>query len=170
MKHSKKILLIMMVCTIAFSLLLGGCQTSKKPMTPTPTTKKPYVTTPTPNTTNRTNTTNMTANKQATMQAAAEAKKVSGVRSATAVISGKMLYVGLDLNANLEKTKSAMVEKEVLTKVKKLYPNYTVMVSSDIDTVTRIKKVSQGIAAGKPLSSFSKEIQDIGTRMTPRVK
>jgi len=104
------------------------------------------------------------------MQAAAEAQKVSGVRSATAVISGKMLYVGLDLNANLEKTKSAMVEKEVLNKVKKLYPNYTVMVSSDIDTVTRIKKVAQGIAAGKPLSSFSKEIQDIGTRMTPSAK
>ena len=167
MKHLKKLLLIMMVCTIAFSLLLGGCQTSKKPMTPTPTTKKPYVTTPTPNTTNTTNT---STNKQATMQAAAEAKKVNGVRSATAVISGKMLYVGLDLNANLEKTKSAMVEKEVLNKVKKLYPNYTVMVSSDIDTVTRIKKVAQGIAAGKPLSSFSKEMQDIGTRMTPRAK
>jgi len=154
----------MMVCTIAFSLLLTGCQTSKKPYTPTPTTKKPYVTTPTPNTTNT------STNKQATMQAAAEAQKVSGVRSATAVISGKMLYVGLDLNANLEKTKSAMVEKEVLNKVKKLYPNYTVMVSSDIDTVTRIKKVAQGIAAGKPLSSFSKEIQDIGTRMTPSAK
>ena len=164
MKHFKKLLLIMMVCTIAFSLLLTGCQTSKKPYTPTPTTKKPYVTTPTPNTTNT------STNKQATMQAAAEAQKVSGVRSATAVISGKMLYVGLDLNANLEKTKSAMVEKEVLNKVKKLYPNYTVMVSSDIDTVTRIKKVAQGIAAGKPLSSFSKEIQDIGTRMTPSAK
>lgn len=167
MKHFKKLLLIMMVCTIAFSLLLTGCQTSKKPYSPTPTTKKPYMTTPTPNTTNTTNTTN---SKQATMQAAAEAQKVSGVRSATAVISGKMLYVGLDLNANLEKTKSAMVEKEVLNKVKKLYPNYTVMVSSDIDTVTRIKKVAQGIAAGKPLSSFSKEIQDIGTRMTPSAK
>jgi len=167
LKHFKKLLLIMMVCTIAFSLLLTGCQTSKKPYSPTPTTKKPYMTTPTPNTTNTTNTTN---SKQATMQAAAEAQKVSGVRSATAVISGKMLYVGLDLNANLEKTKSAMVEKEVLNKVKKLYPNYTVMVSSDIDTVTRIKKVAQGIAAGKPLSSFSKEIQDIGTRMTPSAK
>ncbi len=170
MKHSKKILLIMMVCSIAFSLLLGGCQTSKKPMTPTPTSEKPYMTTPAPNTTNNTNTTNSASNKQATMKVAAEAKKVSGVRSATAVISGKMIYIGLDLNANLEKTKSAMVEKEVLDMVKKQYPNYTVMVSSDIDTVTRIKKVSQGIAAGKPLSSFSNEIQDIGTRMTPRAK
>jgi YhcN/YlaJ family sporulation lipoprotein len=142
-------------------------------MTPTPTTKKPYVTTPNPNTTTPNtapNTTSMTNNKQITMKAAAEAQKVNGVRSATAILSGKTLYIGLDLNANLEKTKSSMVEKEVLTKVKKLFSNYTVMVSSDIDTVTRIKKVSQGIAAGKPLSSFSNEIKDIGTRMTPTVK
>ena len=168
MRESKKLLLIMMVCALGLSLLLGGCQTSKKPMTPTPTkplTQKPYVTTPSsPNMTTSSDT------KQITMKAASEAKTVSGVRSATVVISGKMMYIGLDLNANLEKTKSAMVEKEVLSKVKKMNPTYTVMVSSDIDTVTRIKKVAQGIAAGKPLTSFSKEIQDIGTRMTPSVK
>ncbi|NLV22847.1 MAG: YhcN/YlaJ family sporulation lipoprotein [Syntrophomonadaceae bacterium] len=163
MKQAKKILLILMVCTLGLSLLLAGCQTTKKPMTPAPTSKKPNVTTPAP-------TTNTTTDKQVTMKAAAEANKVSGVRSATAVIAGKTIYIGLDLDANLEKTKSAMVEKEVLNKVKKLYPSYTVMVSSDIDTVTRIKKVAQGIAAGKPLTSFSNEIKDIGTRMTPRTK
>lgn len=163
MKQAKKIMLTLMVCILGLSLLLAGCQTSKKPTTPTPISKKPNLTTPAP-------TTNMTTDKQVTMKAAAEAKKVSGVRSATAVITGKTIYIGLDLEANLEKTKSAMVEKEVLNKVKKLYPSYTIMVSSDIDTVTRIKKVAEGIAAGKPLTSFSNEIEDIGTRMTPRVK
>lgn len=166
MRESKKILLIMMVCALALSLLLGGCQTSKKPMTPSY--QKPNVTAPTPTTPTPTPTT--TDTKQIATKAANQAKMVSGVNSATAVITGKTMYIGLDLEANLEKTKSAMVEKEVISKVKKMYPNYTVMVSSDIDTVTRIKKVAQGIAAGKPLSSFSQEIQDIGTRITPSVR
>ena len=166
MKESKKLLLIMMVCALGLSLLLGGCQTSKKPMTPSY--QKPNVTSPTPTTPTPTPTT-MNTNQMA-MKATTEAKMVTGVRNATAVITGKTMYIGLDLNANLDKTKSAAVAKEVLNKVKKMEPSYTVMVSSDIDTVTRIKKVSQGMAAGKPLSSFSKEIQNIGTRMIPKVK
>ena len=168
MKESKKLLLIMMVCALGLSLLLGGCQTSKKPMTPSY--QKPNVTSPSPTTPAPTpSPTTMNTNQMA-MKATTEAKMVTGVRNATAVITGKTMYIGLDLNANLDKTKSTAVEKEVLNKVKKMEPSYTVMVSSDIDAVTRIKKVSQGIAAGKPLSSFSKEIQNIGTRMTPKVK
>lgn len=166
MKHLKKPILIMMIGILGLCMLVAGCQTSKKPTTPqptTPTNQKPYSTTP--------DTKMTTANtKQIAMKAENEAKRVSGVRNATAVIAGKTMYIGLDLDANLEKTKSAMVEKEVLNKVKKMQPSYTVMVSSDIDTVTRIKKVAQGIASGKPLTSFSNEIKDIGTRMTPRTK
>ncbi len=170
MQHLKKLLPIAMIGILGLSMLVAGCQTSKKPMTPqpnSPSTQKPYTNTPNNNT--NTNMTTTSNNQQVT-RAQNEAQRVSGVRSASAIISGRTMYIGLDLDANLGANKSAMVEKEVLNKEKKMFPAYTVMVSSDIDTVTRIKKVARGIASGTPLTSFSNEIKDIGTRMAPRTQ
>lgn len=159
MKTSKRIVFIPIIMLFTIMLALGGCTTSKKPMTPSPPAQKPKVTTPAPS-----------YPKATADRVVIEAKKVQGVRGATAVISGRNIYVGLDLNANLSKNKSAEVERTVLDRVKKLEPSYTVSVSADVDTVTRIKNISKGIAQGKPISSFSKEIQNIGTRMKPRMK
>jgi len=143
-------------------LVLAGCSSAKKPVTPTPqTTKKTENTTPAPTTTNA---------QQVAKRCAAEANKVSGVNEATAVITGKTMYIGLDLNNNLSKSKVEEVEKTVLNRVKEMEPSYKIMVSSDADTVTRIKNVAQGVVQGKPISSFSKELQEIDSRITPKVK
>ena len=162
MRSARKLLLIMMVLILGVCLLLEGCTSAKKPYTPTPqTTKKTETVTPNPATTNT---------PQVAKRSAAEANKVTGVSKATVLITGKTMYIGLDLNANLGQAKVVEVEKTVLSRVKKTEPSYTIMVTSDVDTVTRIKKVSQGIAQGTPISSFSKELQDIGSRIKPRVK
>jgi YhcN/YlaJ family sporulation lipoprotein len=163
-------MLTLLTVLLGVCLVLGGCTTSKKPnQNYGNNTTKPKVTTPAPTTPKATTpTTNNT--KQLTNRVNAEAMKVSGVRKATSVVSGKMIYIGLDLNGNLEKNKSAQVERNVADKIKKMEPKYTVGVASDIDTVTRIKKISQGIAAGKPLTSFKNELENIGTRVKPRVK
>jgi len=165
---TKKLLLTMMVCAIGFSLLLAGCQTSQKPTTPQPnppTTQKPYMTSPDNSMTSTTAET-----RQIAMKAEKEAEKADGVRDATALVAGKSMYIGLDLEADLGQDKADMTENSVLNNVKNMDPSYKIMVSSDIDTVTRIKRVAQGIAAGRPLTSFSNEIKDIGTRMTPKSK
>lgn len=162
MRSSQKSIIIMMVLILGTCLLSTGCSSAKKPVTPTPqTTRETENTTPAPTTTNA---------MQVANRSAAEANKVAGVNEATAVITGKTMYIGLDLDANLGKDKVAEVEKTVLNRVKELEPSYTIMVTSDADTVTRIKNVSQGIVQGKPLSSFSKEIQDIDSRITPKAK
>jgi YhcN/YlaJ family sporulation lipoprotein len=106
--------------------------------------------------------------RQIAMKAEKEAEKADGVRDATALVAGKSMYIGLDLEADLGQDKADMTENSVLNNVKNMDPSYKIMVSSDIDTVTRIKRVAQGIAAGRPLTSFSNEIKDIGTRMTPK--
>ncbi len=138
-------------------MVFGGCQAAKKP-TPTPATPAaPRVVTPAP-----------TYPRNVADRVAAEAKKVKNVRSATIVISGKNIYLGLDLNANIEKSKRAAVEKTVLDRVKQMEPNYTIHVTSDADTVTRIKKVAQGIAGGKTISSFDREIREIANRIKPK--
>ena len=162
MKDTNKLILLPMTVLLGASLVFGGCTAAKKPQTPQQTTPAPQATTPTTPTSKYP--------REVADRAVSEANKVQGVRGSTAVISGKNIYVGLDLNANLEKNKSVAVEKEVLNSVKKAEPNYTVIVSSDVDTVTRIKKVSQGVAAGKPIESFTKEMQDIGNRIKPKTQ
>jgi YhcN/YlaJ family sporulation lipoprotein len=164
LKISKQILLMFIVLLIGVSLAAGGCSTLAKkptqPTTPAPSIQTtPNVTTPTP-----------TYPTDVSNKAAAEAGKVAGVDKATALVSDKIIYIGLNLKANLDKTKSAAAEKAVTDRVKNIEPGYTVIVTSDVDTVTRIKNVSQGIAQGQPLSSFTNEIANIATRLTPKSK
>ncbi len=160
MRLSKTIGLLM-VLLLGLFLLAGGCTAAKKPLT-----------TPTPQSDNTTQVKvpATTDSQQLAKKVAAEASKVEGVTSATAIVSVKRIYIGLDVKADLEKSRVAAVEKMVLDRIKKMEPGYTVVVSSDVDTVTRIKKVAQGLAQGKPLASFSQEIQTIDSRLTPRTQ
>lgn len=163
MLRTKKLLLWPVTILLGTALVFGGCAAAKKPMPDqqTPATPNNMVT-------------NDNANKNYPMdvvdKAVKEANKVEGVKGSTAVIAGRNLYLGLDLNANLEKNGSAQVEENVKSRVKSIFPNYTVMVTSDIDTVTRIKRVGQGIEQGKPLSSFAEEIEEIANRLSPRTQ
>jgi YhcN/YlaJ family sporulation lipoprotein len=103
-------------------------------------------------------------------KASMEAGKVMGVNMATAIVSDKTIYIGLTMNANGDKTKSAAVEKNVMDKVKSMEPGYTVMVTSDMNTVASIKTVAEGVAQGKPMSSFTKEMDMIMMKMNPKGK
>lgn len=110
-----------------------------------------------------------TASSEKAQRIAREADAVKWVKSATVVVTGKTAYVGLDINANIEKAQTKEVENAVINRIKKSEPTInTVYVSSDPDIVTRLKKVSRGIAAGKPVSSFARELAEIGRRVTPR--
>lgn len=163
MKHTKYMLLPTTLL-LGTALVFGGCTAAKKPMPPAQQTPAG------PNTVAPKATTTQNYPKDVADRVVREANKVEGVRGSTAVISGRNIYLGLDLNANLEKNRSAQVERDVLDRVKNMDRNYTVSVTSDIDTVTRIKRVGHGISQGQPTSSFTKEIEDIGTRIKPRTK
>jgi YhcN/YlaJ family sporulation lipoprotein len=157
---------LLLLTVFAVSLLAGGCSsnTSKKPLTPTPQTKqtqpakkplaKPQTTTP-----------STTISKQVADRAAAQAAMVKGVKGATAVVSGKELDIGLDLNANTQKGTVSSIENSVLNRVKNAEPGYTVYVTSDVDSVTRIKNVAQGVAKGTPITSFKNELQTLNSRI-----
>ena len=43
----------------------------------------------------------------------------------------------------------------------------TVYVTADADTVTRIRNIADDIAAGKPISGFINELNEIAGRITP---
>lgn len=171
----KRLLAILMSAVLLSTLVVGCKSPAKKPVpppspppktmpkvTPTPA-KKPAAVSPMP-------TASPEMHKLAT-KLAADAAKVPGVKKATVVLSGTIAYVGLDLKPNIAAAKISTIKTDVADRVKKADKRLTsVIVTSDVDTVTRIKNVANGIAKGKPLSSFASQITEIGRRITPKTK
>ncbi|MGR6837498.1 YhcN/YlaJ family sporulation lipoprotein [Syntrophomonas erecta] len=144
MSRKRCFILTLVICLLFTTIV--GCSPAKKPNT---TPSKPRTTSD-------------------SSRVASAIDTIAGVNKSTVVLAGNTAYVGLDLKANVEKSKTKTIEKEASKKVQKVLPRIkTVFVSSDVDTVTRLKKVSSGIAAGKPVSSFTDELSEIGRRITP---
>ncbi len=163
--------LLTILFSVALLVSLGvGCTPAKKPV-PTPRPDPRIVSEP-KDSTPRNNTAGMPTtptemNKLAT-KLSNEAVKVPGVKGASVALSGTDAYVGLDLKSDITGKQTDAVKKDVVNRVKKADKRLTnVYVSTDIDTVTRIKKVAQGINQGKPLSSFTNELAEIGRRIAP---
>ncbi|HWP96714.1 MAG TPA: YhcN/YlaJ family sporulation lipoprotein [Syntrophomonadaceae bacterium] len=163
MKISRSTLIVAVTALIAMSLAAGGCRTAaQKPANPT---TPPNYTTPAPINNSPAPMAPAPTTADISKQAVAEALKVNGVKSATAFVSGKTIYIGLELAANQKNMTPATIEKSVMDQVKLMQPGYTVMVTSDKKAAAQIKAVSQGIAQGKPLSSFQQEINSINTKL-----
>jgi len=115
--------------------------------------------------------TNQAELKKIAEKIASEAAKTPKVMRATAVITDGTAYVGLDLEAGVEKSETEKIKEEVALRVKSAEPRLKrVYVTTDADTVTRIRHVAEGVAKGKPLSAFMRELDEIRRRMTPKTK
>lgn len=96
------------------------------------------------------------------------AARVPGVNGATVVIAGTIAYVGVDQKAGLEKSETERIKRDVSNEVKKAEPRLTaVYVSSDPDTITRLRRIADGIAAGQPITAFDNELAEIVKRLNP---
>jgi len=157
LKKSTRIIATCFILILGVSLVIGGCQTSKKPVSPTPS-EKPQVTNPTTSKYPQ-----QTANRVTT-----EAAKVSGVKSAYTVISNRNIYIGLELNSAT--TSAAQTEKMVVDRVKQMEPGYSVSATSDKNTVASIKSIARGVAGGKPLSNFKNDLDKIDQRLKSTLK
>lgn len=146
---------------------LAGCTAARKPeRKPTP-----PRTTQTPSTAPRSTAPSTTADRAMADRVAREAVRVSGVKEATVVISGRTAYIGLTLNPNVKKTRTITIKKVVADRVRTAEPSLTrVNVTSDPDLVARLKRISDGIKKGKPVSSFASELAEIDRRITPKTR
>lgn len=99
------------------------------------------------------------------------AGRVSGVNGATVVIAGTTAFVGVDQKAGLEEKETERIKREVSNEVKAAEPRLTaVHVSSDPDTVTRLRQIAKGIADGEPVSAFDQELAEIVKRISPTAR
>jgi len=96
-----------------------------------------------------------------------EAGKVEGVNKATALVSDKTIYVGLELKDENNQQQTTAIEQSVLDRTAYLEPDYNIGVSSDKAIVRKIKDVAMSFSQGNPLSNYSNEIMQIdqGTRL-----
>ena len=179
----KRFLALVLSLALMAALPLGCRKPAKKPVPPAPTsaprmtpramTPAPGIMTPMPGTPAPGSVAPMPTKSaevhKLASKLAAEAKKVPGVRGASVSLSKTTAYVGIDLAPNIEATKTAAVKKDVAARLKKADKRLTnVYVTADVGLVTRIKKVAEGIGKGKPLSTFDRELMEIGRRLNPK--
>ena len=80
-------------------------------------------------------------------------------------------YVGIDQKAGLEDEETERIKRDVSNEVKAAEPRLTaVYVSSDPDTVSRLRQIANGIANGQPVSAFDQELAEIVKRISPTAR
>jgi len=90
-----------------------------------------------------------------------EAGKVEGVNKATALVADRTIYVGLELKDNYSEQQSTSIVQSVMDRTAYLEPGFNIGVTSDANTVGKIKDVAMGFSQGNPLSNYSNEIMHI---------
>lgn len=165
----KPVKLVAWVAAVVFgAAMLAGCNAVKKPAPQNPPTQQPTEPAapsqqPMPTDSGEMN--------NISQKISSAAMKVRGVNNATTVIAGTIAYIGVDQKAGTEQSETDRIKREVSDEAKKAEPRLTaVYVSSDADTVTRIRRVAEGIAAGQPVSAFDRELAEIVKRMSPTSK
>ena len=161
---------MLFVITMIIATVLSGCKPAKKP-TPTRYTPPAPKTTPAPGTPGYT--TPAPVRKPVSETARAEriarnVAKIPEINKATVVISGSTALVGIDMKAHVQGAHETEVKKKVEKTVRetdKAVKN--VSVTADPDLYKRIDNIAKGIAAGRPLSEFTKQIAEILKRITP---
>ncbi|MEW6572696.1 MAG: YhcN/YlaJ family sporulation lipoprotein [Bacillota bacterium] len=164
----KRIALSVIAMLFVTGLCWGGCTTPERKPTPTPAAPTEPVT---PAPARKPLPTDPREMSRLAERLAGEAVRVPGVNRATVVLAGSTAYVGVNLQAGMERAETERAKRDVAARVKRAEPRLArVMVTTDSDTFTRIKRVQDGIAKGRPVSAFTDQIREINRRMTPTEK
>lgn len=194
--HKKGLATLLTLVLLSAVFALGGCSTAqtKKPVpqtgnrvNATRTVPNATPTTPaTPNTSKSGNTVTRPAAKPLAPMSASESRRladrltnlaasVKGVKSATVVLQpGNNAYaamVGITLDRNVSGTETKRIKTEVARKLEKADKRVTrVLVTSDPNLVKRIEDIARGVIAGKPISSFTSQLSELGRRIEPTTR
>jgi YhcN/YlaJ family sporulation lipoprotein len=97
------------------------------------------------------------------------AKSVPNVKDATAVVLGKYAIVGIDVDANLERSEVGTIKYSVAESLKHDPHGARAIVVADPDLTARIKEIAADIRNNQPITGIMNELSDITGRLMPEV-
>ncbi|MFZ3172732.1 MAG: YhcN/YlaJ family sporulation lipoprotein [Carboxydocellales bacterium] len=92
---------------------------------------------------------------------------IAGINRAYVVVVGNVALLGIDLKKNLEGPRVEKIREEAASQAKKDPRIVNAVVETDPDAVARIQGIARGIASGRPISDFFKEIGEFFNRAKP---
>lgn len=94
--------------------------------------------------------------------------QIQGVENATVVVTGNTAYVGIDLSQNPRTGNERDIKREVAQVVKSAGRDInTVYVSTEVDFMDRLRNVGEGLRNGRPVDTFTTELNEMVRRITP---
>lgn len=94
---------------------------------------------------------------------------IEGVNNAHVVILGNTAIVGLDVGADLERSRVGTIKFSVAEALRNDPYGVNAMVTADIDLSERIKEIKGDIYAGRPFTGIAEELADIVGRIVPQI-
>lgn len=91
------------------------------------------------------------------------------VIDATAVVIGKYAVVGIDLPAKLDSAGTGSIKYSVAQSIKKDPNGANAIVTSDPDTMQRLREMAAAIRAGHPVKGVADELAEIVNRLMPQI-
>lgn len=167
-RYTTAISVVALVLMLVLLFTAGCAQPSRKPVPP-PTRPAPSAPAPrTPAPARKPLPTTPAEVHRLASKLAADAATVPGVDKATVALTDSTALVGLDVKAGVEAARANSIKREVSDRLQRSEPRLTrVLVTTDPDLTARIKKIAEGVKAGKPVSSFSREVTELMRRLTP---
>ncbi|WP_338754726.1 YhcN/YlaJ family sporulation lipoprotein [Bacillus sp. FJAT-52991] len=107
--------------------------------------------------------------QQASNRLAETAKDMPGVKDATAVAAGDYAIVGIDVDANLDRSEVGSIKYTVAEALKNQPYGANALVVADPDLYARLQEVRADINNGQPLQGVANELADIAGRTIPEI-
>ncbi|WP_062105249.1 YhcN/YlaJ family sporulation lipoprotein [Bacillus niameyensis] len=95
------------------------------------------------------------------------ASDIPNVNGATAVVVGNMAVVGIDIDANVERSQVGTIKYSVSESLKHDPHGAGAIVVADPDLNARLKEVQDDMQSGKPIRGIMNELADIVGRIIP---
>ncbi|MBB6215547.1 YhcN/YlaJ family sporulation lipoprotein [Anaerosolibacter carboniphilus] len=113
--------------------------------------------------------TNGDANDAIETRITREAERVTGVRNAVTLVNNNVAYVGLDVGTTLGDEDADYVRDEVINRIHTAEPTINrVYVSSNPDTLGRLRGFGNDIRGGRPITGFIDQVETLFRRTIPR--
>lgn len=97
------------------------------------------------------------------------AANVPGVESAHCVLLGNTAVVGINVHADMERSRVGTVKYSVAEALRKDPTGANSIVTADLDLTERLREIGNDIQDGRPVAGFVEEMADIIGRMIPQL-